>query len=94
MLLIIYITKNTAINAKIKAEQKKKKLGKKIVFVLMYVNMVTISNITVERAGKGSSVSQKYAPAIYEGHNFPDLQISISLPMLFQRQAKQIISSL
>lgn len=93
MLLIIYITKNTAINAKIKAEQKKK-LGKKIVFVLMYVNMVTISNITVERAGKGSSVSQKCAPAIYEGHNFPDLQISISLPMLFQRQAKQIISSL
>lgn len=93
MLLIIYITKNTAINAKIKAEQKKK-IGKKIVFVLMYVNMVTISNITVERAGKGSSVSQKCAPAIYEGHNFPDLQISISLPMLFQRQAKQIISSL
>lgn len=92
MLLIIYITKNTAINAKIKAEQKK--IGKKIVFVLMYVNMVTISNITVERAGKGSSVSQKCAPAIYEGHNFPDLQISISLPMLFQRQAKQIISSL
>lgn len=94
MLLIIYITKNTAINANIKAEQKKKKIGKKIVFVLMYVNMVTISNITVERAGKGSSVSQKCAPAIYEGHNFPDLQISISLPMLFQRQAKQIISSL
>lgn len=93
MLLIIYITKNTAINANIKAEQKKK-IGKKIVFVLMYVNMVTISNITVERAGKGSSVSQKCAPAIYEGHNFPDLQISISLPMLFQRQAKQIISSL
>ena len=93
MLLIIYITKNTAINAKIKAEQKKK-IGTKIVFVLMYVNMVTISNITVERAGKGSSVSQKCAPAIYEGHNFPDLQISISLPMLFQRQAKQIISSL
>lgn len=93
MLLIIYITKNTAINAKIKAEQKKKK-GKKIVFVLMYVNMVTISNITVERAGKGSSVSQKCAPAIYEGHNFPDLQISISLLMLFQRQAKKIISSL
>lgn len=92
MLLIIYITKNTAINAKIKAEQKK--IGKKIVFVLMYVNMVTISNITVERAGKGSSVSQKCAPAIYEGHNFPDLQISISIPMLFQRQAKQIISSL
>ena len=92
MLLIIYITKNTAINAKIKAEQKK--IGKKIVFVLMYVNMVTISNITVERAGKGSSVSQKCAPAIYEGHNFPDLQISISLPMLFQRQAKQIISRL
>lgn len=92
MLLIIYITKNTAINAKIKAEQKK--IGKKIVFVLMYVNMVTISNITVERAGKGSSVSQKCAPAIYEGHNFPDLQISISLPMLFQRQAKKIISSL
>ena len=60
----------------------------------MYVNMVTISNITVERAGKGSSVSQKCAPVIYEGHNFPDLQISISLPMLFQRQAKQIISSL
>lgn len=56
--------------------------------------MITISNITVERAGKGSSVSQKCAPAIYEGHNFPDLQISISLPMLFQRQAKQIISSL
>ena len=94
MLLIIYITKNTAFNANIKAEQKKKKKGKKIVFVLMYVNMVTISNITVERAGKGSSVSQKCAPAIYEGHNFPDLQISISLPMLFQRQAKQIISSL
>lgn len=93
MLLIIYITKNTSINANIKAEQKKK-IGKKIVFVLMYVNMVTISNITVERAGKGSSVSQKCAPAIYEGHNFPDLQISISLPMLFQRQAKQIISSL
>lgn len=92
MLLIIYITKNTAINAKIKAEQKK--IGKKIVFVLMYVNMVTISNITVERAGKGSSVSQKCAPAIYEGHNFPDLQISISLLMLFQRQAKKIISSL
>lgn len=93
MLLIIHITKNTAINANIKAEQKKK-IGKKIVFVLMYVNMVTISNITVERAGKGSSVSQKCAPAIYEGHNFPDLQISISLLMLFQRQAKQIISSL
>lgn len=92
MLLIIYIIKNTAINAKIKAEQKK--IGKKIVFVLMYVNMVTISNITVERAGKGSSVSQKCAPAIYEGHNFPDLQISISLLMLFQRQAKKIISSL
>ena len=92
MLLIIYITKNTAINAKIKAEQKK--IGKKIVFDLMYVNMVTISNITVERAGKGSSVSQKCAPVIYEGHNFPDLQISISIPMLFQRQAKQIISSL
>lgn len=92
MLLIIYITKNTAINAKIKAEQKK--IGKKIVFVLMYVNMVTISNITVERAGKGSSVSQKCAPAIYEGHNFPDLQISISLLMLFQRQAKKIISSM
>ena len=91
MLLIIYITKNTAINAKIKAEQKKKnRMWKKN----MYVNMITISNITVERAGKGSSVSQKCAPAIYEGHNFPDLQISISLPMLFQRQAKQIISSL
>ena len=90
MLLIIYITKNTAINAKIKAEQKKNRMWKKN----MYVNMITISNITVERAGKGSSVSQKCAPAIYEGHNFPDLQISISLPMLFQRQAKQIISSL
>ena len=90
MLLIIYITKNTANNAKIKAEQKKKQDVKKN----MYVSMITISNITVERAGKGSSVSQKCAPAIYEGHNFPDLQISISLPMLFQRQAKQIISSL